>query len=164
MRMLITFAVVLGVAAPAFAADAPAYKAGVAVKVITPAEAVWMAGYASRTKPADGKIHDLYAKALCIEDAAGKRLVLVTTDLIGIPRELGEQVATEVEKKHGIKRDELILSASHTHSGPVIRENLIDMYPMTKEDAAKVEAYTKTLQADLVALIGACLKDMYRCR
>lgn len=162
MRMLITFAVVLGVAAPTFAADAPApaYKAGVAVKVITPAEAVWMAGYASRTKPADGKIHDLYAKALCIEDAAGKRLVLVTTDLIGIPRELGEQVATEVEKKHGIKRDELILSASHTHSGPVIRENLIDMYPLTKEDAAKVEAYTKTLLADLVALIAACLKDM----
>lgn len=139
---------------------APAYKAGVATQVITPKEAVWMAGYASRTKPAEGKVHDLYAKALCLEDAAGKRLVLVTTDLIGIPRELGEAVAKEVEKAHGIKRDELILSCSHTHCGPVIRENLVDMYPLTKEDMAKVDAYTKVLQADLIAVIGAAVKNV----
>ncbi len=159
MKILLTLTLALTVTAPAFAADLPAYKAGVAVKVITPAEPVWMAGYASRTKPAEGKIHDLYAKALCLEDATGKRLVLVTTDLIGIPRTLGEQVAREVEKKHGLKRDELILSASHTHSAPVIRENLVDMYPLTKEDAAKVDAYTKRLTDDLVALVGACVKD-----
>src|SRR5947208_16281851 len=127
-------------------ADAPAYKAGVATKVITPTEPVWMAGYANRTKPAEGKVHDLYAKALCLEDASGKRLVLVTTDLIGIPRYLGDAVAKEGEQKYGLKRDELILSSSHTHCGPVLRENLIDMYPLTKDDAAKVEAYTKKLK------------------
>ena len=162
MKTLLVLTIGLILAAPAFAVDvpAPAYKAGVAVKVITPTEAVWMAGYASRTKPADGKLHDLHAKALCLEDAAGKRLVLVTTDLIGIPRELGEQVAAEVEKQHGIKRDELILSASHTHSGPVIRENLVDMYPLTKADAAKVDAYTKKLKDDLVAVVGASVKDL----
>lgn len=160
MKTLLTLAIALGFSVPGFAADANTYKAGVATKVITPAEAVWMAGYASRTKPANGKIHDLYAKALCLEDSAGKRFVLVTTDLIGIPRELGEQVANEVEKKHAIKRDELILSASHTHSGPVIRENLVDMYPLTKEDAAKVDAYTKQLKDDLVTLVGACLKNL----
>ena len=65
-----------------------------------------MAGYASRTKPAEGKVHDLRAKALCLEDAGGKRLVLVTTDLIGIPRSLGDAVASEAEKKYGLKRDE----------------------------------------------------------
>ena len=97
MKNLIALVCSLGFLAPVSAADAPAlgYKAGAASKVITPAEPVWMAGYASRTKPAEGKIHDLYAKALCIEDAAGKRLVLVTTDLIGIPRTLGAAVAAE---------------------------------------------------------------------
>src|SRR5436309_43100 len=144
---------------PAVAADEPAYKAGVATKVITPTEFIWMAGYGNRTKPAEGKVHDLHAKALCLEDSAGKRLVLVTTDLIGIPRTLGDEVAAEVEKKHGIKRDELILSSSHTHCGPVIRENLIDMYPLTKDDATKVEAYTKKLKDDLVAVIGAAVKE-----
>ncbi len=162
MKTLLALAVGLILTVPAFAAEepTPAYRAGVAVKVITPTEPVWMAGYASRTKPADGKIHDLYAKALCLKDAAGQRLVLVTTDLIGIPHKLGEQVAAEVEKQHGLKREELILSASHTHSGPVIRENLVDMYPLTAADAAKVDAYTKKLKDDLVAVIGASLKDL----
>ena len=121
---------------------------------------MWMAGYGSRNKPAEGKVMDLWAKALCLEDSAGKRLVLVTTDLIGIPRTLGEEVAAEAEKKYGIKRDELILSASHTHCGPVIRENLIDMYPLTKEDAAKVDTYTKKLKEDMVAVIGAAVKAL----
>ncbi len=159
MKSLLALVTLLAFVLPSRAAE-PAYKAGVATQVITPKEAVWMAGYSGRTKPAEGKVHDLYAKALCIEDAAGKRLVLVTTDLIGIPRELGDTVAAEVEKKHGIKRDELMLSCSHTHCGPVIRENLVDMYPMSKEDRVKVDAYTKVLQADLIAVIGAAVKNV----
>ncbi|MCI0700224.1 MAG: neutral/alkaline non-lysosomal ceramidase N-terminal domain-containing protein [Planctomycetia bacterium] len=162
MKTLLALAATIAFSTPLVAADppAPAYKAGVATKIITPTEFMWMSGYASRTKPATGKVHDLYAKALCLEDSTGKRLVLVTTDLIGIPRPLGEQVAADVEKKYGIKRDELILSASHTHCGPVIRENLIDMYPLDKDEAAKVETYTKKLREHLVEVIGACLKDL----
>ncbi|HEY1188149.1 MAG TPA: neutral/alkaline non-lysosomal ceramidase N-terminal domain-containing protein, partial [Gemmata sp.] len=160
MKTLLVCVAALAAGAPICAADAPEYKAGTATKVITPAEPVWMAGYAARTKPAEGKVHDLHAKALCLEDASGKRLVLVTTDLIGIPRALGSEVASAVEKKYGIKRAELVLSASHTHCGPVIRENLLDMYPLTKADAAKIDAYTQKLQADLIELIGASLKDL----
>lgn len=160
MRTLLAITTLFFVSTTTFAADVPAYKAGVAVKVITPNEPMWMAGYAARNKPAEGKTHDLHAKALCLEDSTGTRLILVTTDLIGIPRTLGEHVAAEVEKKYGIKRDQLILSASHTHCGPVIRENLIDMYPLNKDEAAKVEAYTKKLKDDLVAVVGESLKDM----
>lgn len=160
MRTLLAITTTFLVATTTFAADAPAYKAGVAVRVITPKEPMWMAGYSARNKPAEGKAHDLHAKALCLEDSAGNRLILVTTDLIGIPRTLGDKVADEVEKKHGIKRDQLILSASHTHCGPVIRENLIDMYPLNKDEAAKVDAYTKKLKDDLVTVVGESLKDM----
>lgn len=157
MKTLLALALTFTLAGPLGAADKPAFKAGAATTDITPREPIWMAGYASRTKPAEGKVHDLHAKALCLEDAAGKRLVLVTTDLIGIPRALGDAVAADAEKRFGVKRDELILSASHTHCGPVIRENLIDMYPLTKDEAAKVEAYTKRIQPQLVELIGAAL-------
>src|SRR5262249_38598665 len=142
---------------PCAVAD-PAFKAGVATKVITPERPMWMAGYASRTKPSEGKIHDLYAKALCLEDSAGKRLVLVTTDLVGIPRYLSEQVSAEASKKFGIKREELMLTASHTHCGPVLRENLIDMYGLSPEEADKVAAYSKKLAGDLVEVIGAAVK------
>ena len=138
----------------------PEFKAGVATKVITPEQSMWMAGYASRTKPAEGKLHDLHAKALCLEDASGTRLVLVTTDLIGIPRHLSVDVSTEVEKRFGIKRSQLMLTASHTHSGPVIRENLIDMYGLSREEMEKVVAYTRKLKNDLVEAIGAAVKNL----
>ena len=35
------------------------WKAGVAKAIITPAEPLWLAGYANRDKPADGKVMDL---------------------------------------------------------------------------------------------------------
>jgi putative membrane-bound dehydrogenase-like protein len=145
-------------AAPAPAAD-PAYKAGVATAVITPEKPMWMAGYAARNKPSEGTRHDLHAKALCLEDAAGKRLVLVTADLIGIPRYLSDEVSAEAAKQFGLNRDQLMLTASHTHCGPVLRENLIDMYGLTPEEAAKVAAYSKKLKTDLVALVGAAVKN-----
>jgi putative membrane-bound dehydrogenase-like protein len=115
---------------------------------------MWMSGYANRNKPAEGTEHDLWAKALVLEDVAGKRLVLVTADLVGFPRSLSEEVAAEVERRFGIKRDALLLAASHTHCGPVVRENLIDMYPLTPGEAEKIKAYGKKLATDLVELIG----------
>jgi putative membrane-bound dehydrogenase-like protein len=148
--------------APGFSARAadPAYKAGVATTVITPQHSMWMAGYASRTKPSEGKLHDLHAKAVCLEDAVGKRLVLVTTDLIGIPRHVSVDVSAEVEKRYGIKRADLMLTASHTHSGPVVRENLLDMYGLSREEMDKVEVYTKKLKTDLVELVGRAVKNL----
>ena len=69
-------------------ADQPSYKAGLASKVITPREPMWMAGYGNRNKPAEGKLQDLYIKALALQDQAGEKLVLVTSDLVGVPRDL----------------------------------------------------------------------------
>ena len=60
------------------------WKAGVAKANITPPQPMWMSGYASRSKPAEGKSHDLWAKAIVLEDPAGKRVILVTLDLVGI--------------------------------------------------------------------------------
>lgn len=128
---------------------APDFQAGVATVVITPAEPMWMAGYAHRNKPAEGKAHDLHAKALAITDAGGTTLVLLTTDLIGLPRDLAADVTADVMKRTGLKRDQLMLSSSHTHSGPVVRGNLTDMYPLTPAEAAKVNAYSVRLRKDL---------------
>src|SRR5262245_52883240 len=52
------------------------WKAGVATTVITPAESMWLAGWAVRTEPSRGTLADLYAKALALQDHEGSRLVL----------------------------------------------------------------------------------------
>ena len=72
-------------AATALGAGQPAtaWKAGLAKAVITPEKAVWLAGYGSKRVP-DGKLHDLWMKALALEDSGGRRAVLVTLSLIHI--------------------------------------------------------------------------------
>src|SRR5262245_7996896 len=80
------------------AAEPHQLKAGVASRVITPAGPHWMSGYANRNKPASTKIHDLRVKALALEDPAGGKLVLLTSDLVGIPRGLSVAVREEVHK------------------------------------------------------------------
>jgi hypothetical protein len=131
---------------------AEGWKAGVAKVVITPDRPMWLSGYSSRDKPAEGKIHDLWAKALALEDASGKRCVLVTMDLVGIPREVSIAVCDEIEKKHGLPREAVMLNVSHTHSGPVVGSNLRAMYFLDAEQEKRVDEYTKALQAKLVAV------------
>src|SRR5688500_14450774 len=75
------------------------FKVGTARVVITPQESIWMAGYASRTAPSEGKIHDLFAKAVAFEDEAGRRSVMVTTDLLGLPRWLVRDVAEAAQQR-----------------------------------------------------------------
>src|SRR5437588_409709 len=118
-------ALIFAAASAQVRADEPAgWKAGVARVVITPDKPMWMSGYSSRTKPAEGKLHDLWAKALALEAADGRRCVLVTMDLVGIPREVSVAVCEAVKKKHGLPREAIMLAVSHTHSGPVVGSNL----------------------------------------
>ena len=60
------------------------WKVGVAVAKVTPQKMLFMAGYASRKKPAEGKVQDLFAKALALQDEQGNKLVFVTLSLIHI--------------------------------------------------------------------------------
>jgi neutral ceramidase len=136
------------------------WKAGAAAVCITPEQSMWMAGYAARTKPSEGKAQDLYAKALALEDDAGTRLVVVTLDLIGVPRALRDAVASEATAKYRLPPEGLLLNASHTHCGPVVRTGRSVMFEMSAEQEQRVQDYAAGLQQKLVALIGAALKDL----
>ena len=87
LLIFITAIIYTGLALTAWASDNPkpffGWKAGVARQIITPSENMWMGGFASRTTPSIGKLHDLWAKALALEDQNGQRAVLVSFDLSG---------------------------------------------------------------------------------
>jgi len=136
------------------------YKAGIGRIVITPEKPIYMSGYASRNHPSEGVIHDLWAKALVIEDSKGGRVAIVTTDLIGLPRSLTDIVAARVEKQYGIDRAQLVLNSSHTHTGPLIRHNLETMFELGPEDSQVVTDYAAALTEKLVAVVGAALQDL----
>lgn len=137
---------------------APLWKAGAAGAKITPRKMLWMAGYASRTKPAEGVEQDLFAKALVLEDAAGSRFALVTLDLIGVPRDLRLAVADRVAREHGIPQERLALNASHTHSGPELRFKRLEGVDDPERRQAEAKAYVEELETILVGLVGTALK------
>ncbi len=136
------------------------WKVGIAREVITPDEPMWMSGYGSRDRPADGKLTDLWAKAMAIEDAKGTRLVLVTLDLVGIDRDTAGKIQEQVTQRFGLPREALVLSTTHTHSGPVVGENLRAMYALDAAGWRLVQDYTKRLVSKVVDLVGLAIADL----
>jgi neutral ceramidase len=136
------------------------WKAGVAKANITPGEPIWLAGYGSRTHPADGKFMDLWIKVLALEDAAGKRAVILTSDTLGIPQSIYTNVCAGAKQKFSLEPEQLILSASHTHSGPVLRGALYDIYPLDDEQRGRIEKYSTQLERTIIETIGRALADL----
>ncbi|MBX3180072.1 MAG: neutral/alkaline non-lysosomal ceramidase N-terminal domain-containing protein [Candidatus Hydrogenedentes bacterium] len=140
---------------------AHAMKIGIGRVVITPESPVWMAGYAARTEPGTGKLHDLWAKALAVEDEAGNRAVIVTADIIGFSLDITDAVSKRIEEAHGIPRGNLLYNASHTHCGPVVRNNGLHVtYGLQGEEQERAIAYTEHLSDLLYQVIDASLKDL----
>lgn len=144
---------------PTSAADAH-WKAGVARAVITPETGVWLAGYGTK-RPPDGKLHDLWMKALALEDPRGRRAVLVTSDFQGLPRGMTDHVFARLEKTLGLKRDQVMLTFSHNHCGPRVGLDLVDYYPVEAEQERLVDEYTALMEDRMVALIGDAFKTLH---
>ena len=155
--MRCSVAIVLFAASAAFANE---YKAGVARIDITPDGPIWMSGYADRKHPSEGVVQPLAAKALAIEDSKGARVVIVSTDLIGLPRQITDEVAARVQKQYGLERSHLVFNSSHTHTGPVVGPNLRMMFALDEENQRRIDAYSRKLTEDLFSVIGAALGDL----
>ncbi|MEN8229148.1 MAG: neutral/alkaline non-lysosomal ceramidase N-terminal domain-containing protein [Bacteroidota bacterium] len=136
------------------------WEAGVARKVITPEYTMWLAGYARRTEPSQGKLHDLWAKALVIKDEQGNQAVLVTTDLLGMTRELSHRIKSRLKDKHGLSVDQVLINSSHTHSGPVLENSAFDMYPLEDHELDKIEKYTSWLEEQILELVSEAYVSM----
>jgi hypothetical protein len=153
--------IALVLAGPSFGAR-PEWKAGVAKVQITPRKPLWMMGFGARTKPSEGVLQELYAKALALEDRSGRRSVLVTTDLLGFPAAVASNIAARVAKQYGLPRERLLLNSSHTHGGPVLatpRRVLVGTRA-SAEQWRDIEDYTRELEGKVVVVIGAALKDL----
>ncbi len=133
------------------------WKAGVAVVEITPKESMWMSGYASRDRPAEGTLTPLWAKALVLEDWEENRVLLVTMDLIGMGRALSNRIRDQLEERHGLARKDVMLNFSHTHTGPIVGDNLMAMYFLADEEKAKVRVYADYLEKTIVELAGQAI-------
>jgi hypothetical protein len=145
------------IAATVTAAD---WKAGVAKANITPKQLMWMSGYGARDKPAEGKLTDLWAKALVIEDPQGQQCAIVTLDLVGIGRDIAIPVRDAWKEKYKLDHAYTAICTSHTHCGPVVGRNLSAMYFLDETQTRLVDEYATELRDKLIALVGNAIKDL----
>jgi neutral ceramidase len=137
-----------------------AWRVGLGRKKITPEDLMWMSGYGARDRPAEGKLTELWAKAMAIEDPSGRRFVLVTLDLVGIDRDTARAITQGVRHAYDLPRAAIALSTTHTHSGPVVGDNLRAMYFIDQDAWGRVRQYTVDLQERVISVVGQALNDL----
>lgn len=147
-----------GLANPTYAA-AQEWKAGVAKAVITPEKSVWLAGYGHKRAPS-GKLHDLWMKALALEDTQGRRVVLITSDFQGVPKVMSDPAFEQMHKQFGLQRHQVMITFSHNHCGPRLGDDLVDYYPVDAEQVKLVDEYTGRMVTKLVAMVGEALANL----
>ena len=136
------------------------WKVGTASVDITPDRSLWMAGFALRKQASQGVALPLHAKALALKPSSGAVAVLITTDLLGVTRGITDRVASEVQRRHGITRANLLFNASHTHCGPVVDEQLSVAYDLSSDQWNAIRAYTAGLEDKLIAVVGQAVSRM----
>jgi len=135
------------------------WQVGIAKRVITPQTPVWLAGYGMKRAP-EGKIHDLWVKVLALQDATGKRVVMATTDHMGMSKSIYEALFADIHERFGLERSEFMLTFSHNHCGPVLKDDLVDYYPLDDEQRRLVDEYSDWMSGEIVEAVGEALAGM----
>jgi len=91
---------------------------GAAIIDVTPQKPMFLHGYPHVERISEG-VHDpLYASAMIIDNGETK-IGFCAVDILFISKEITNRVREKVEKATGIPSHNIMISASHTHSGPI---------------------------------------------
>jgi len=105
-----------GLSSGRMAAMADTLKAGAARSNITPPLGTLLAGSFSARKSVD--VHDeLHAKALVLDNGE-TRIAIVVCDLIAAPRKYLDKSKELIQERCGIPPENVLISCTHTHTGP----------------------------------------------
>ena len=124
---------------------------GVSAIDITPEGPILLAGYGGRKSESEGILQPLKAKALAFGSDSEGPSILITVDLIGIQYYMTKEVARRLSDKIGVDPSRLVISASHTHTGPEIG-NLLNHFArqLPPEEIGRIDKYLETLTQKLV--------------
>src|SRR5436190_14474989 len=90
------------------------FRAGIAVRVVTPSPLLPVSGGVGPSNPVSKKEGDLTVRALVLADDHTK-VAIVSADFLGFPSVLGDQARAKVK---GIPPQNILIGATHTHSAP----------------------------------------------
>lgn len=135
------------------------YSVGIARRPITPGHSMYLSGYAARTHASEGVMHDLWVKAIGIQDGNGNRVLIVTADIIGLPRDICDEAAARIGQTHGLERKDILFNSSHTHSGPLVVDDSPVMFELDEEQSETTASYRSFLLETLVEAMDEALSS-----
>jgi len=133
-------------------------KGGCAKVNITPPLGLKLIGSAG--KPSDAVLDELYGRALVLSDGQ-TTVAVVSADLLYVPaKEISGPVRAIVSEKTGIPPENVMLCATHTHSGPEVFGRA-KLSPEVRVPAEEIDrAYLCTLVEKLAGAVRIAHRDM----
>jgi hypothetical protein len=143
------------------AAEPVDFRIGVSKVDITPADPIRLTGYGSRRAPSDGVEGRLWAKALAISIGREDPALLITVDNCGMTEAITGEVARRLAKQAGLKRERLVISVSHTHTGPCLTGWAPNIFSqdIPAEQQAVIDRYTRDVTEKIGQAALAALQD-----
>jgi hypothetical protein len=137
-------------------------RAGAAAVKITPTELGWLGGYGHRNRPAEGVAAELWARALVLEEGSRVRRVLVTADIHIFTPRLHHEIAAAARSRWRIAERDLMLVATHTHSGPALPEGFDPeiSWGLDEVEMRKLWAAADRIRDGVLEAIGRALSDL----
>lgn len=132
-------------------------RVGRAATKITPGAGMPMAGY-YRVRLNEGVHDDLWAKAIVLE-YEGTRAALVALDLVSIPERFVAEARREIESRTGIPGDSVMISATHSHTGPEMGARLKGVDAKAEKIAAN---YHRRLPVWIAESVEKAAADLQR--
>jgi len=125
------------------------WRVGRAEVDITPPARMPMAGY-YYVRLNEGTHDPLFAKAMVVEQA-GVRMALVAVDYVQIPRAFVDEARTLIAARTGIPATHVMISATHSHTGPELGARLRSVEP-------DIDALAKGFWKKIPELIAASVE------
>ncbi len=160
MSRRLTFIVVwFAFSLSAMAAD---LRVGVARVDITPDYPVRLSGFGFRRAESEGVTQRIWAKAIAFADGQNGPAILITTDNLGVPDAMTQEVANRLAPQIGLRRERLTITASHTHTAPMLRGVAPTLFgvPIPDEHQANIERYTREFTDNLEKVALAAVQDL----
>ena len=135
------------------------YRVGVAQVDITPSYPVRLSGFGFRRTESEGIAQRIWAKALALDD--GEPAVLIAVDNLGVPASLVHELARRLQKKAGLKPERLAVTATHTHTAPMLQGAAPTLFgmPIPKKHQEHIDRYTAEFANYLERAALAALAD-----
>lgn len=134
---------------------------GAAARDITPGFPVILAGYL-RDEPTREVRNPIHCKAAYFRAGDGSEALILNADVVGLSRASTRRVARALQKHTGIPPAHMIQSATHNHSGPLIR-GVLEMFNEDACDLSVVSEYTDFLEQRMIECALAARADAQAC-